>query len=129
MASPAVRKVLAALVGDVENVAVDLAVEIQAELIDSTPVDTSFAANSWINSIGQPDSRVAGSRDAVDPSVAPASAAEVVRQYRIDMGSIFVSNHADYIEALWNGSSDQGPPGWGEAAIARAVENVRRRHA
>lgn len=127
--SPAVRKVLAALVGESEQVVVDLAVEIHAELTDATPVDTGFAANNWLATIGSPDARTVGSPRAVDQGAASASVGALARAYRIEMGSAFVSNHVDYIGNLWDGSSAQAPPGWGEAAIARAVENVRRRHA
>lgn len=129
MASDAIRRVLAAITGDVARAVVDLGVEIHAEVTDATPVDTGFAANSWVLSIGAPSQRVAGAPGAVDPSVGAASVAETVRAYRIELGSVFVANNVAYLPRLNDGSSAQAPAGFIEAAIARAVENVRRRHA
>jgi hypothetical protein len=119
---------MAALVGKTERTVTDLAVEIHANLTEATPIRTGNAAANWLCSIGAPDTRVVGSPDSVDAASGPASVAETVRAYRMSMGSAFVSNHVEYLPALWDGSSAQASPGWGEAAIARAVATVAARN-
>lgn len=88
-----------------------------------TPVDTGHARANWIPSVGQPSELdVEGSTDAAhDAGVAR------VASYRLENGSVFVSNAAPYIERLNNGSSKQAPAMFVETAIDRALVTMEQK--
>ena len=103
--------VMAGLRRAVEEAVVGVAVNVQAELVEATPVDTGFAAANWQLSIGEP------ADGTVDLS---GSVADLVG-YTIDQGPVYSTNNATYIQRLNAGSSTQAPAGFVEVAIAQGV--------
>lgn len=104
----------------------ELVLEIESNVREATPIDTGFAAASWIDSVGEP---VADAAADVAAALAAQSAGQVdVIGYRLGMGDVFVSNPTDYIEALNDGHSPQADAGFIEREADRAVETVQARH-
>lgn len=84
-----------------------------------TPRDTTFASSSWILSIGQESSDVAGEKKAVNRSAAIAGV-QALRSYRLAQGAVFLVNNSKYITKLNAGWSPQAEPGFVDAAVLRA---------
>jgi hypothetical protein len=105
-------RVIASLKRHTAEQVVALAINVQAELIEATPVDTGFAASNWPITTGAPASGTVGIGGAGAP---PAG-------YKLDDGSVYVTNNAQYIQVLNGGSSTQAPAGFVEQAIARGVK-------
>lgn len=121
------REVLVELDQHVERVCVELAVNITAELIATTPVDTGWARANWVPNLGGPYTG-----NATPP--AQASDADTLTQdgglssilaFKLSDGAIFVSNRVPYIAALNGGSSTQAPAGFVEAAIDKVTAEAR----
>lgn len=112
-----------------------LSLDIQANLQEDTPRDTSWARVNWVMSVGEA---------AIDPSVSdvtdptPAQVARAgVRQQKsvgdvsdysdISMGAIFTTNNVPYIGPLNAGHSPQAAAGFIQRAVADAINyaNVR----
>lgn len=110
----------AAQIGDamrrhVEEACVEIAINVTAELVERTPVDTGFARASWIPTIGSPASAADGS------GAAQAAGLAAIIAFNLTQGSLFSSNFARYIKRLNAGSSTQAPAGFVEAAIDRTI--------
>ena len=103
------------------KVCVELAVNMHAELVEATPVDTGFARAMWVPSLSAP-SFVTATSAADGKGLADAGLAAVLA-FKLDDGAIFVSNRTRYIRRLDGGSSTQAPAGFVRAAIARAIIN------
>ena len=85
-----------------------------------TPRQTGFASSNWIASIGQAHEGVAGSKQNVSRAEQNASLS-ALSGYRTSQGEIVVANNVPYIGRLNAGSSNQAPPGFIQAAIARGT--------
>lgn len=125
--------IIADLDANAEQVAIDLALEITADLQVNTPIDIGWARAGWTPTIGEP---YQGGRDLKpDPAlvtVARARQAEglnEVLQYRLTDGPIWITNNVVYINRLNEGWSKQAPSGFVQTTIAQAVETVRARNA
>jgi hypothetical protein len=114
-----VEKALLAAIAAARN---ELAIEITANLIAATPVDTGHARANWVPSIGSPFGSEVGDGGAHDEGVVAILGAPLT-------ADVFVSNNAPYIERLIAGSSSQAPPGWDVEAIDAAVQTVQQRYA
>lgn len=123
--------VIRALNGVAEQVVRKLALDIVAELVKApseggTPIDTSWASNNWTAQITSPRREPIGS-----PENAGAAAAEqqaslgALLGYRLLNGPVFITNNVPYITLLNQGTSKQAPAGFVQAAITRAVEDLR----
>lgn len=123
MARSDVRLTVRALRGTADRVMKRLALSVNAELIEATPVDTGFARASWIASIGSPSNAVAGSRDEIDRAAQSAAQARLL-VYTVRQGDIWISNNVQYIGELNEGHSPQAPAGFIEDAIRRGVARV-----
>ena len=95
-----------------------IALEITANIIEATPVDTGFARANWIPSVGAPSRAVDGSSSAQSTGMA------FVSGYKVGQGSVFISNNVRYIQKLADGSSNQAPSGWVRAAVQQGVASV-----
>lgn len=95
-----------------------VALKLDAELVNTTPVDTGRAKSNWLPSLNSPDTRK------VEPNQKP-DIGPTLSAYGID-DTIFISNNLPYIQKLNEGSSQQAPAGFVEAAIARAKRIIRR---
>lgn len=109
----------------VELVIRKISLDVTANLIETTPVDTGWARANWVPSVGTPFEGTAGSREEaeggqINPGPQVAGQAEILR-YRLSDGSAFSSNNVPYILRLNDGSSAQAPAGFVEAAIDKAL--------
>jgi hypothetical protein len=121
------REVLVDLDGFVERTCVELAVNLTAELIEVTPVDVGWARANWVPNLGAP---YTGSGE---PPTKPGPMDDAVQQaglndvlaFKLADGAIFVSNRVPYIRRLNDGSSDQAPAGFVEAAVDKVLASSR----
>lgn len=101
-----------------------------SNLIEDTPRDLGWARNNWIPEIGPGPGDPVGSRD--DAGVGAASAAQqqgiaaIAVTYKLGMGIITITNNVPYIVYLNEGSSQQAPAGFVQAAIFRAVRDANK---
>lgn len=125
--STPIRVVLGALADFTERQMVKLDLDINANLIEVTPVDTGWARANWIPSIGQP-SQLDG--DLSDPDSGnvrdragkqAAGTAKVATEYTLEKGNLYTSNNVPYVPALNNGSSQKAPAGFVQASILKGL--------
>lgn len=122
--NPQIRAIIRGLERLGERVVTKVTLDVAANLIESTPVDTGWARANWVPSIGAP---FGGGGSAVPGDVAGAQGAQqaatigVATTYRLPMGRVFVSNNVPYITQLNDGSSKKEPAGFVQRAIRKAV--------
>lgn len=128
MADAQIDAIISALDGFTSKVTQKVTLDVTANLIETTPRDTSWAASNWIPAIGQPISGPGGSPDrATRAALVPSaeakqgSAIASITGYQIAQGSVFISNNVGYIEDLNSGSSKQAPAAFVQGAIDKAV--------
>lgn len=93
---------------------------------NSTPVDTTHAANNWVLSVGQPYMGVDGSREAPSHQ-AQDHGIELIKRYDVGRdGKIFLRNNVFYLEFLDRGHSQQAPAGFVAAALLGASRRAPR---
>jgi hypothetical protein len=85
----------------------------------ATPVDTGRARANWIASTLAPADRADNDPDPSGQK-AVTQAAAVVASYKLEFGSIYLTNNVEYIVPLENGHSAQAPAGMTQQAIAAA---------
>lgn len=117
--------VVAGLNRAIEGATTAIAIEVTAELRQATPVDTRFAASSWIPSVGAPSAEMGGSPEAPSPSAAEAGLARVAA-FRLSDGKAHVANNARYIKFLDEGSSTQQPAGFVRRCIEQGLQAAAR---
>ncbi len=126
-----VAEVMAEIERGVSRAIGALATNIQAELIERTPVDTGWARANWVPGIGRSPSFPSdpGSeegRRAATPSAASrqetATAALLV--YRMQRGAVFIASGVPYMIYLNEGSSDQAPSGFVQDAIEAGIRSL-----
>lgn len=127
-----VRIVVKSLDGFTEKLVRRLTLNVTANLIEDTPVDTGWARANWVPSIGVPRRQTAGTRAAaedgrIDYGPQAAGLADVAG-YKLGP-TIFVSNNVPYITRLNEGSSRQAPAAFVQAAILRAIRDTTRKSA
>ena len=115
-----------------ERLIVKITLDVTANLIETTPVDTGWARANWVPSVGQRSRRPAQSFPGRTPSafVQAASAKQSVGQaqtigYKLERGRVFVSNNVRYITRLNDGYSRKAPAGFVQRAIRKAVTAIR----
>lgn len=121
----------------VNKISIEVALAILIDLVQKTPVDTSKALSNWQISLNQP---AASEREAFFPgyagytahksSQAAIEAGRVVLQSKKVGDKIYISNLADYIVKLNDGSSQQEPAGFVERAVIigrRTLKEEKRR--
>lgn len=123
--SARVRVVVTALEQFVGRIIQKIALDIVANLVASppeggTPVDTGWARANWVPRIGEPFRGTAGTRENVSQSEQGSGIAAVLG-YTLVRGRVYISNNVPYIGRLNDGSSQQAPAGFVEAAITKAV--------
>lgn len=104
----------------------ELTLAITANLIEDTPVDTGWAHNNWVPSIGRPHEGLSGSRDAPSTVEQQLGLAQVVSTYRAEQGNVHITNNVPYIEALNGGHSQKAPAGFVELAVEKGKQEVIR---
>jgi hypothetical protein len=100
--------------------AVELVLEITANVREATPIDTGHAAASWVESVGAPVGEQLG--------IAGISAGELLG-FKLGDGDLFVSNPTDYIQLLNDpGISPQAEAHFIERGAEQALQTVQERH-
>lgn len=89
-----------------------------------TPVDTGWARANWIPSIGVPRSATAGSPESVSTAEQDLGVAAVAAGYRLEQGSVHVTNNVPYIQKLNAGHSPQAAEGFVQRAVVEAAKQV-----
>lgn len=128
-----IRLIVGEIKGLTERVVTKLTLDITANLIETTPVDTGWARANWVPRIGEPytsDGGIEFNAEERRASVGSARGAQAagtasLLTYDLDRGPVFVSNNVPYIEVLNSGSSKQAPAAFIEAAIQQAVNSNR----
>lgn len=104
----------------IEHAAKALVLEIVANLIRATPVDTGWARANWIPSIGSPATSTGGAS-------AQSAGQAAVLQFVLDQAVMYVANHVPYINALNYGHSQQAPALFVEFCIDAALQTVQQK--
>ncbi len=130
MADQQVRTIIRALDKFTSRAITKLTLDVTANLIERTPVDTGWARANWVPSIGQPELKDLPSARPDDPQtvssavVEQQSATAKILGYTLKMGRVFVTNNVPYIMALNDGTSTKAPAGFVQQAIAKAVKDL-----
>lgn len=112
------------LKSEASRCAVEVAVRIETNLANVTPVDTSNALSNWQVALNDPEMSeiypyVPGYKGSSQPqstAMAIAKAKDVLKNKKPGE-TIFISNNAPYIIDLNNGSSKQASAGFVERAV------------
>ena len=118
MADPQAKAIGDRLRAELARAGTALTLEIAANLIEATPVDTGHARANWVPSIGTP-------HVGEDSGAAQAAGQAAVTAYKLGDGALTIANNVPYIERLIGGSSSQAPAGWDLEAIDRAQQTVQ----
>lgn len=116
----------------VERVIKKLTLDITANLIEDTPVDTGWAKSNWVPSIGEPHPvdqdenmtrgdkvvEVPFARQEQDTGIAS------IPSYRLSDGPTNITSGVPYIELLNAGHSEQAEAQYVEHAIDRAIQEL-----
>lgn len=124
-----IQRQIAAAMRQVRRVAsravAKVTLDVEANLIETTPVDTGWARANWVPSVGTPFRGPAGSREQAEAGSvntgAQAAGEARVAAYDVRQGPAFVSNSVPYIEDLNDGTSQQAPAGFVQAAVEKAT--------
>lgn len=126
MADPQIRAIVQGMELLTERIVVKITLDVVANLIETTPVDTGWARANWVPAIGapfkedlsrvRPDAASAGQASGKQQAAVGAMAS-----YKLVRGSVFVSNNVPYINRLNAGSSQQAPAAFVQRAIEKAV--------
>lgn len=125
----AIRIVVKAAEGFAEKVVRKLALDIVANLVAApseggTPVDTGWARANWLPRVGSPATGTVGSPTSVTRSAQQAGLQQVAT-WKMGAGKVWITNAVPYIGRLNAGWSKQAPAGFVQAAIRRAVAELR----
>lgn len=124
------------VVGELERFSskaiVALVLDITANLIESTPVDTGWARANWVPASGAaifglatPSARDSRKSAATTQGAKQQTAlAAIVVGYKLKQGPVFIANGVPYIVRLNEGSSQKAPEGFVQAAIASGVAKL-----
>ncbi len=126
MSDPQVRAIVRSLTRLAERAIVKITLDVTANLVETTPVDTGWARANWVPAIGRPFE--VDLRD-VPPTSQNAASARSTQQsamtsmvgYKLRRGRVFVSNNVPYVPRLNDGSSKKEPAGFVQRAIRKAV--------
>ncbi len=127
MADRQIRAIVKGMNRLTSRVITKITLDVTANLVETTPVDTGWARANWVPSIGQPALRDLPSTRPDDAQVVAGAVAEQqtakagILGYALKMGRVFVTNNVPYILDLNDGSSKKAPVGFVQRAIAKAV--------
>lgn len=105
------------VIGTLEKSVRRVALKVDSILAITTPVDTGRARANWLPSLNVPrsDKKEPGQKESVD---------SVLSAYKVT-DTIYLTNNLPYIERLNEGSSQQAPEGFVEAAVDAGKRAVR----
>lgn len=102
--------------------------EVTANLIEATPVDTGWARANWIPSLGAPVSFTVGTPSSVDTGPQQAAMLALMTYDSATPAKAYVTNNVPYINRLNYGWSAQAPSGFVRIAVERAAITIRQRY-
>ena len=108
----------------VTRVVQGLTLDITADLQETTPVDTGWAAANWIPNIGgQFSQSPVGERirGKIDVATQQTAIAKIATQFRVGP-PIHITNNVPYIQKLNKGSSKKAPAGYVDSIIEKNVK-------
>lgn len=130
------RRITIRLEGEAGKAVGQLQLRAWQALTSATPVDTGYARAGWTPSVGNARAELTAPRPAdertargVARKANPANrrtAQTIADTYRLDQGSVFITNGVPYIGFLNGGSSAQAPKQFVERAINKAVRAATR---
>lgn len=122
--SKRMRKLAVDIPKQVNQLKIDVALTVQYELTDRTPVDTTKAVSDWkVTRIApfpnDPEPYFPGFNGYTASSSIAAARVDAEKNLRGTKPgeTVFIVNNADYIIDLNNGSSKQAPAGFVEASV------------
>lgn len=123
-----IRAIIQALTEVAEKAVIRLGLNITANLVEDTPVDTGWARANWVPAIGASrnspaESQPTGSMVQTQAAFQQAGLVGLL-SYKLPQGAIFIANNVPYINRLNDGSSTQAPTGFVQAAIRRGVQQT-----
>jgi hypothetical protein len=99
-------------------------------LVRSNPVDTGRSRSSWLPSVNASrDDSIIAEKDAAPSSIKrpPGETPDVIYPLESPVPiKLFLTNNVNYIEKLNEGHSPQAPAGFVQAAVIRAVRDVKK---
>ena len=101
-----------------------LVVEVTANLIEETPVDTGWARANWVPQIGAPRLDPVSNPNDITSGPQERGLADVIVGYKLARGSIYITNNVPYIGRLNNGTSIQAPRAFVQSSITKAIQKV-----
>lgn len=125
---PQIRVIVGELNAFAERIVKRIALNTTANLIEDTPVDTSWARANWIPQIGSSADETAGTRQEAEQGQVNAGpqqegTASVAVDYHLGP-EIHITNNVPYIEKLNDGHSVQAPAGFVQEAILKAIDQT-----
>lgn len=128
MADNQIEAIVRAIDGFTSKVTQKVTLDVTANLIETTPVDTGWARANWVPSVGKVFAGPGGKPDrptrealVVGAEGQQQSSIAGIASYDIKQGSVFVSNNVGYIEDLNSGTSSKAPAAFVQSAIDKAV--------
>lgn len=124
-ATPQVAFVIQAMEDHISDVVRKVVLDVNFELLRTTPVDTGWARANWAIDIGREpkaSSPPVNSGAGLGRARAKQAAGQAkMASYSVTQGKVFITNNVPYIGRLNKGWSKQAPAGFIEAAVMRAV--------
>jgi hypothetical protein len=104
---------------DYAEVVAKVGMQVLTNLVYTTPVDTGRARSNWIASVGAPSSQKRSVRG-ISEVLLEAQAVFDPQQLG-NFPTLYIANNLDYVVYLNQGSSQQAPANFVEAAVASVI--------
>lgn len=95
-----------------------VALKVDSELVNTTPVDTGRARANWLPTLNIP-------ANYSNASLTPQSPEDVTKAFKIT-DTIYITNNLPYINRLNDGYSQKAPAGFVQMAIAKGKRILKR---
>lgn len=120
------KQVIKLLKDTTESEARKLVLDVHAEFVKTTPVDTGWARSNWIPTVGNPQDDTVGSPGSIDTGPQQRGAIQIAT-WLFSQGAAWIANNVPYIQVLNAGSSKQAPKGFIEKAIQSVLDKYNRK--
>lgn len=134
---PQIKRIIGELDDVTEKAVTVITLEVAANLIELTPVDTGWARANWVPNIGGPFEAFVSEFDDDEARRAAVPGQRGIQQsatgllvaggYSLSQGPVYVTNNVPYIQVLNTGSSTQAPSAFIQSAIETGVNAAVRK--